>query len=543
MNQTIREKTFTLLRKLGITKIFGNPGSLEETFLQDFPKDFEYIEGLQENSVVAMADGYAQATRKVGLINVHSGAGLTNAMNAIQTAFLSKTPLIITAGNHMREMLLTEPWLANINAEEVPRPYVKWSYQPVDVQDVPAAFMRAYAMALQPPAGPVFLSIPLDDWNTLTTSKNAFKRSVATRVAPDPTLIEEFGKILSKAVNPVLIYGADIARSEGWDDGIALAEKLDVPVWAAPASERAPFPETHPLYMGGLPFAKTLLAKKLEGHDVALVIGAPVFRYYGMSSGDSYIPESLHTLLHVTDNPFEAGAAPVGYSLLSNAKLALQSLIKIVEKNPKKIKPNIIKQPYRMAAYMPVKTQIEEGTLAPLVLFETLRKSTPKNAILMEESPSNLAFLHKAWPIEFADSFYTFSNGSLGWNLPGAVGIALAQKHLKTNRPVVCVLGDGAFQYTLQALWTAVQNQLPILYVVLQNNEYAVLKSFADVQKNKCVPGLNISSIDIVSLSKGYGCNAVKTPDIETIKQVCKDAFTKNVPTVLVVPTEKYTTN
>ncbi|MEG6503915.1 thiamine pyrophosphate-binding protein, partial [Desulfovibrio sp. 1214_IL3152] len=165
MTKTIRQVTFELLRELGITTVFGNPGSTEETFLKDFPKDFRYIQTLQEASAVGAADGYAQATRKPALVNVHTSAGLCNAMSNILTASMNKTPLIITAGNQTREMLLMEPWLTNVEPAELPKPWVKWSYEPVRAEDVPAAFMRAYAMAMQPPAGPVFLSIPLDDWD------------------------------------------------------------------------------------------------------------------------------------------------------------------------------------------------------------------------------------------------------------------------------------------------------------------------------------------------------------------------------------------
>ena len=161
---TVRDVTYELLRAHGLTTIFGNVGSTEETFLAGFPSDFRYVLGLQEASVIAMADGYAQAMRRPALVNLHTGAGLGNAMGNLLTAFQNKTPLIVTAGQQTREMLLLEPWLTNVDATTLPRPWVKWAYEPVRAQDVPAAFMRAIATAVQPPAGPAFLSLPLDDW-------------------------------------------------------------------------------------------------------------------------------------------------------------------------------------------------------------------------------------------------------------------------------------------------------------------------------------------------------------------------------------------
>ncbi len=161
--KTVCDATFDLLRQLGLTTIVGNPGSTEEPFLKNFPEDFEYVMALQEASVVGIADGLSQGMRKPVVVNVHTGAGLGNAMGCLLTAFQNKTPLIITAGQQTREMLLLEPLLTNVDAVNLPRPWVKWSYEPARAEDVPGAFMRAYAAAVQPPAGPVFLSLPLDD--------------------------------------------------------------------------------------------------------------------------------------------------------------------------------------------------------------------------------------------------------------------------------------------------------------------------------------------------------------------------------------------
>src|SRR5579875_3175457 len=321
--KTVRDVTYQLLRKLGLTTVFGNVGSTEETFLKDFPSDFRYVLGLQESSVIGMADGFAQATRQPVLVNVHTGAGTGNAMGNLLTAFQNKTPLIVTAGQQTRDMLLLEPWLTDVEATMLPRPWVKWAYEPVRAQDVPAAFMRAVATALQPPSGPVFLSLPLDDWDK-PCDEPAVVRTVSRRIAPDPARLSEFAQAIRQATAPVLIYGAAIARGNGWDEAVELAETLGAPVWAAPASERAPFPENHPLYCGGLPFAMGPLSKKLEGHDLALVIGAPVFRYYPYVPGP-YLPPGLR-LLHISDDPAETSRAPVGDSLVGDAVLSLATL-------------------------------------------------------------------------------------------------------------------------------------------------------------------------------------------------------------------------
>jgi benzoylformate decarboxylase len=321
-------------------------------------------------------------------------------------------------------MLLLEPWLTNVESTMLPRPWVKWSYEPARAEDVPAAFMRAYATALQPPAGPVFLSIPLDDWDT-PSSHTAVVRAVSTRFAPDPRRIEQFADLLARASDPVLILGGAVARGQGWSAATALAEKLDIHVWAAPACERAPFPEDHPLYLGGLPFAIGPLCNKLEGHDLALVIGAPVFRYYPYVPGE-YLPHGLK-LLHVSDDPSETSRAPVGDGLLADAVLTMEALVALVARRP--AGKRVARRPelHRMAPHPPsqVVQRSARGALTAAQVFAALSEVRPDDAVLVEETPSNLPELHKSWPITKPDSFFTFASGGLGWSLPASVGIAL----------------------------------------------------------------------------------------------------------------------
>jgi benzoylformate decarboxylase len=531
---TVRDVTYDLLRARGLTTIFGNVGSTEETFLKDFPSDFRYVLGLQEASVVAMADGFAQAMRRPALVNLHTGAGLGNAMGSLLTAFQNKTPLIVTAGQQTREMLLLEPWLTNVEATMLPRPWVKWAYEPARAQDVPGAFMRAVATALQPPSGPVFLSLPLDDWEKPCEGP-AVVRSVGTRVAPEPACLSEFATAMRQASAPVLIYGAAVARGNGWGEAVALAEALAAPVWAAPSSERAPFPEDHPLYCGGLPFAIGPLSELLEGHDVALVVGAPVFRYYPYVPGP-YLPAGLR-LLHISEDPAETARAPVGDSLLGDAVLSLTALTEqLVGHVPASGKPRK-RIEHRMAAHpASVANGSTDGRLSAAHVFSALNEIRPPHAVLVEETPSNLSDLHKAWPITEPDTFYTFASGGLGWDLPASVGIALAERDTGRNRPVITIIGDGSFQYSLQSIWNAVQLHLPILIVVLRNEEYAILKSLAVLEQTPGVPGLDIPGLDFVSIAKGYGCDAAHLDDLDAIKRAAVTAWSKDVPTVLEIP-------
>src|SRR6476646_3481901 len=182
---TVRTVTFDLLRSLGLTTVFGNPGSTEQPVLQEFPDDFRYVLALQEATAIAMADAFAQVTRCPALVNVHSSAGLGNALGNLVASYHANTPLVVTSGQQHRELVIGEPYLGNREAITMPKPWVKWSYEPARAEDVPEAFMRAYAIALQPPTGPVYLSIPMDDWKRPLVGP-ALVRTVSDRVAPDP---------------------------------------------------------------------------------------------------------------------------------------------------------------------------------------------------------------------------------------------------------------------------------------------------------------------------------------------------------------------
>src|SRR6201996_5207803 len=320
---TVWDVTYDLLRKLGLTTIFGNPGSTEQPFLKNFPSDFEYVLALQEATAVAMADGFAQATGKPALLNLHTAAGTGNGMGNIMGAFQNKTPLIITAGQQTREMILCEPMLTNRDETMLPRPWVKWAYQPVRAQDVPGAIMKAYTIALQPPAGPVFVSIPLDDWDQPALGE-ATVRTASSRYSPDPERLFQLAERIQKSKNPALLYGPEIERAGGWEAGIKFAERLRAPVYMTPLSEKASFPQTHPQFRGMAPIAIGPLSKKLRGHDLIIVVGAQVFRYYPYVAGE-YLPEGAE-LLQITSDPYDAANAIVGDSLLGDAKLTLEAL-------------------------------------------------------------------------------------------------------------------------------------------------------------------------------------------------------------------------
>ena len=526
--KTVHEVTYDLLRTLGLTTVFGNPGSTEETFLKNFPDDFTYVLGLQEASVLAMADGFAQSTGKPAVVNVHTGAGTGNAMGSLVAAYKGNIPLIVTAGQQTREMVLCEPYLTNTDATLMPQPWVKWAYQPARAEDVPAAFMRAYAVALQPPAGPVYLSLPLDDWEKPALGP-AVVRTVSHRVAPDTERLRGFADRINRAQRPLLVLGPEVDRSGAWDAGVAFAEKVGAPVYGSPLPDRVSFPEDHRLSQGPLPMTIAGVTEILRGHDLVVVIGAQVFRYYPYVAGE-YLPEGTE-LLQITADPELAGAAPVGDSLLGDALLALEQLVGMVDDHSDRSVPaRQVRNPEVDLAASP--------PLAPDAVWSTLASVKPADAPLVTESTSTMAQQLRWLPTTRPASFFATASGGIGWGVPAAVGLALGDRARGVKRPVLATIGDGSFQYSVQAIYTAAQHRLPVVFVVMRNQEYSILKSFAVLEETPGVPGLDLPGLDIASIAAGFGCRAVDVNSTEKLAQEFTTALNADGPTVIVVPTK-----
>jgi benzoylformate decarboxylase len=275
------------------------------------------------------------------------------------------------------------------------------------------------------------------------------------------------------------------------------------------------------------PIAIGPLSKKLQGHDLIIVIGAQVFRYYPFVGGD-YLPQGAE-LLQVTNDPYDAAAAIVGDSLLSDAKLALEAFIDAVP--VAKSRPALA--PLSIDRKLP---SPPNSPLTALEAFAALSELRPDDAILVNETASNFADLLQFWPIVKPDSFYTFASGGLGWGSPAAVGVAIAEKKMGTGRAVVCAIGDGAIQYSVQDLYTAAQLKLKVIFIVPCNGEYAILKEFAVLEKTPNVPALDLPGLDIVATAKAFGCVGVAANTTDEIKKEFAKALKAEGPTVIAIP-------
>jgi benzoylformate decarboxylase len=521
---SVREVAFELFREHGMTTIFGNPGSTELPMLAEFPDDFRYVLGLQEAVAVGMADGFAQASGRPTHVNLHTAPGVGNGMGAIFNAQANHSPLVVTAGQQVRAHITMQANLTNRDATRVVHPFVKWSFEPPRAQDVPQALARAIHTATLAPKGPAFVSLPMDDWTAEadTESGHVVERVAEPRSGPDPAAIESLAQRLAAASNPVLVAGPDIEAAGGWDDAVALAERQKLPVFASPATGggRLGFPEGHALFQGVLPPAIGPVSETLKGRDLILVIGSSVFPYYPYIPGP-LLPEGA-SLVAITSDPEEAARAPMGDVILADVGLALRALLdQVGEAN--RAEPDPLPEP----------TAGEESDpLTSTMVHNTLAQVFPDDGIVVLESPSSTLSLRNQLRISRPGSYYFSAGGGLGFGLAAAIGVQLAQP----DRPVVCVLGEGSAQYAITGFWSAAAYDVPVTFLVLRNEEYSILKWFANIEEVQGAPGLDLPALEVATVAEAYGVSSRSVSARDELHEALESSIGSGKPQLVEVP-------
>ncbi|MDN4574896.1 benzoylformate decarboxylase [Pandoraea cepalis] len=517
---SVRDAVVALLRAFGIRHVFGNPGSTELPLLRDFPEDFRYVLGLHEAVVVGMADGYAQATGNATFVNLHSAAGLGNAMGNLFTAFKNRTPMIVTAGQQARSLLPFDPYLGAMQATELPKPYVKWSIEPARAEDVPLALVRAYHVAMQEPRGPVFVSIPVDDWDRLTDPVEAV--DVCTLVRPDSDALARLGDALDRCERPAFVVGAAVDQGDAWDAMVALAERHNARVFAAPMSARCSFPENHRLFAGFLAPMRERIVQALSGHDFVFAVGAPAFIYHVEGSGPHVPPGT--TLCQLVDDVTVAAVSPSGMSVVGNVRLGLLELL-ARSATPLRALPQ---------ARAPLPRAEPSARMTPAFALQTLADVRDAEHIVVEESPGSRRTMQGYLPFTEPHTFYTMASGGLGYGMPAAVGVALASP----GKKVICLIGDGSSMYSIQSMWSAAQLGLPVTFVVMNNGRYEALRDLAllfGFDKTDAVQGTALPDLDFVGLARSMGCRAVKVEHAESLADVLKTALAEETANLVEV--------
>jgi benzoylformate decarboxylase len=490
---SVRDATFDVLRRRGLTTIFANPGSTEIPLLADLPDDLGFVLGLHESSVVGMATGWAIGRREPALALLHTTAGFGNAVGALATARVNRAPLVVLVGQQDRRHLAFEPFLAG-RLQGLAGEYPVRVEQPLRAQDVPGAVSRAWHEATTG-RGPAVVIVSMDDWAELAGA--AHEEAAPDRLthahAPGEETLRDIVELLDEAASPAIVVGAGADDPAAWTALVSLATTLNCPVWQEPFGARAGFPQDHRHFAGHLPADRTRLRRTLAPHDVVLVVGTAAFRQYPYEPGP--LVEAGTRLAVVSQDAAEVHRSPAAHAVLVEPALACSSLAGSVRRRDGP-------PPQRFVRPAPPTPPDDGEPLRASHLLAAIAERLPAHSTLIEETPSNRPELHARIAARRPLGFVSAAMGGLGFALPAATGLRMALP----DRPVIAVTGDGSSLYGIQALWSAAHYGVGALFVIIANGGYAVMDRLTERHGGRSPwPGFDV---DISGLAVALGCPA-----------------------------------
>jgi benzoylformate decarboxylase len=541
-----------LLKQEGVEILFGNPGTTELPLMDALAVEtgLRYVLGLQEAAVLAMADGHAQASGKLTVVNLHVAPGLGNAMGMLYDAQKAGSPLLVTAGQHDQSFTFSEPLLW-ADLPTIARPLVKWASEVRRLADLPRAIHRAAKTALAPPTGPVFLSLPADVLNEEADIDLGAPSRVASRLRGDRAAIVAAATLLAAAERPVLIAGDSVAQSGAHAELVALAELLGAPVWAEGVPSTASFPASHPLFRGAMVRSQTVIRDILRQHDLLFSVGGDLFSL-SLPSATEAVPPDLPIIQLDTDS-WELGKNyPARVAILGDPKATLPEITEAVAERMSAAQraragDRLAAQRRTIAAQraeLVATARAEAGKqpIRPLALLQAIGEALPSEAIVIDETISSGAGLRQFLKSDDPGSFYGMRGGGIGWGLPAAVGVKLAQP----GRPVVALIGDGSALYTMQALWTAAHDRVAVVFVILNNSSYRILKQRTNALKGHAAQtdryvGMDLENpaIDFVGLARSLGVAASRARTIDEVLAQLRDGLAGTGPVLIDVAIDR----
>ncbi len=538
------------LVKHGVRHIFGNPGTTESPLIDSLPEypQIDYIVALHEGVALGAASFYAQATGRTGVVNLHVAPGLGNALGMLYGALKASSPLVVTAGQQDTRMRLREPLLGH-DLVAMAAPVTKWSVQAERADELGPLLRRAFKIASDPPAGPVFVSLPIDVMGQETAIESVGPGTLFRAALPDPAGIAEIVRLLLASRQPAIVAGDDVARADATQALVALAEAVGAPVWVEGLRHHVSFPTAHPNARGALPFDAAAIRKALDGADLVLLAGGPFFEEVWFAAGD----------------PFPEGAAVVQLEE-SHERLAFNfapraGLVGQMHHTLRALHDGIVSaadEAFRSAAArrnVALKSAREADVAAQRVragkawnrtpismprAMAEIRAALPANAVVVDEAITANIDLARTFDFERPGDYYSGRGGGIGQGLAGALGVKLAH----ADRSVVAISGDGSAMYSIQALWTAAHHGLGIVFVILSNREYRVLKHNLDTYRqrfaelaNHPYPHMDLASPELgfVHMARGMGVEGTLVSNPDALRGVLEDALKSGRPHLIEV--------
>jgi benzoylformate decarboxylase len=533
--------------------IFGNPGTTESPLLDALPDypGLRYIVALQESIALCAASFYAQASGKTAIINLHVAPGLGNAMGMLHAAWRSNAPLIVTAGQQDTRMRLRDPVLGH-DLVAMATPLTKWSVQVERADEFALVMRRAFKIANDPPCGPVFVGLPIDVMEQETTNGPVRPGPLFKTAPPDPKALAEAAALVLAAKSPVIVSGDDVARSGAVDALVRLAVRIGAPAWCEGLRQHISFPTAHANARNGLPLDAAAIAKSLAGSDLVLLVGGPFFEEVWYAPGSPFPPSAK--VIQIEEAPARLAynhAVDLGLvGDLGSALDALESAIAAGATSDYRARVERTEAANAARKRQEKEAQEQRARKAwdrlpismPRVMAE-IAKALPREAIVVDESIT--ASIDLARTLDFArpGDFFGGRGGGIGQGLAGAIGVKVA----RPDRPVICISGDGSAMYSIQALWTAAHHGLAIVFVILSNREYRILKHNIDVYRqrfdirsNRAYQHMDLTGPDLgfVDMARGMGVAGTAVTMPEDIGPAIEAALKSGKPHVVDITIE-----
>jgi benzoylformate decarboxylase len=540
---TGRSAFLALLKDEGITHLFGNPGTTELPImhaLKEHP-DLTYVMAMQESLVVAMADGFSRASGKLVACNVHVAPGLGNAMGSLYNAKFTGTPMILTAGQQEQGHGLTEPLLYD-PLVPIAQPLVKWAVEVTRLEDLPRIVRRAAKVAMTPPTGPVFISLPGDILNAEAGIELGASTRVETRTRPSDAVLDDLAKRLLKAERPVIIVGDEVVKSDALEAAAKFAEALGAPVYQQSVAYGAHFLSEHPCFVGGLSRDQKQVRGVLSKFDLLIALGSDPVRMSVWSEVEP-LPDNM-PVVHIGQLDWDMGknfAADMAVRAdLRETLLALTPLLGKLggERRGARVKGALaqLARTNWSATRAELAARIEgrKGTkpIDPDWLSLQIANTLPRDAVMVNEGLTSSRHLTDLVPYRDRYGFHALASGGIGWSLPASVGIAMAQ----APRPVCCFSGDGSAMYSIQSLWTAAHHKLPITYVIANNGGYRIIKQrLKSFHGNDHFIGMDFAEpkVDFTALAKSMGMPAEHITEPDALGPALRRSFSTPGPKLL----------
>jgi benzoylformate decarboxylase len=541
-----------VLRSEGVRYVFGNPGTTELPLVDALIEapDISYILALQEASVVAMAEGYAQAAGRPGFVNLHTAGGLGHGFGGLLNASVSGTPLVVTAGQQDSRHTITDPLLYG-DLVRIARPAVKWAQEVAHADQIPILVRRAFHDCNAPPTGPVFLALPMDVMDEMTSASIA-ETSTIDRASVAGSL-DRLADYLA-AIPPgklAIVAGDEISASNAAAETVRLAEAFGAPVYGSSWPQHIPFPTSHPLWAGNLPTKASEIAQVLRAYDAIFALGGKSLITVLYTEG-SAVPPGCDVFQMSADARDLGRTYPTRLSVVGDIKTSLTAFLPLLmprlagreEAYAALCETARREQKARRARLNAVAdAAFEAPVTTPLVAAREMARAIGTDISIIDEAPATMNHL-RGFLNSTSARQYTFSRGgALGWGMPAALGFSLGLD----RAPVVSIVGDGAALYSPQALWTAAHEGLPVTFVVINNREYNILKQFmrtqphyASVRANRFIAmDLVNPAIDFLALAATMGlpaCRVDRACDIASAIEAGIASRAANLIEIIVSP-------